>query len=302
MFTLIVPPESPCGCGSGRAFGDCCLRDGKVALSPKDINPPPPSTGQRVRKCLFAWTNNCGGGISGEHLISAAVLRQISTNKITITGTGFSRSVAINSDSLKVNRLCRRHNTSLGPLDTQAGRLFRAVQSAEGTLASGVAPHQRLYLFEGFDIERWLLKTLLAAYHARVSNVGPGTHMLPDYTMRLFESQLAPPFGLYVPARTSDGEQSKMTIVREASLHLITEGNLVAGIAVSLSGLELKLMIAGQADALQGFRSQHVFRPKFFNFYQGGEVVSIATAWTQGSNRIVWLSRGDPSAPVPEDP
>src|SRR5215213_101926 len=92
MFTLVVPPESPCGCGSGQAFGDCCLRDGEIKLSPKTINPPPPVTGQSIRKCLFASTNNCGGGISGDHIISAAILRRITTDKITISGTGFSRS------------------------------------------------------------------------------------------------------------------------------------------------------------------------------------------------------------------
>lgn len=302
MFTLVVPPKSPCGCGSGKAFGDCCLRDGKITLSPKGIIPPPPATSQSVRKCLFASTNNCGGGISGDHLISAAVLRRITTDKITISGKEFSRSVSINSSSLKVKRLCRRHNTALSPLDAQAGRFFNAVQSAEETLASGISPTQRLHLFDGFDIERWLLKTLLAAYHARVSSVVPGTHMLPDYVMRLFEHQLAPPLGLYMPVRTGGGEQHKLKIAREASLNLITEGTLVAGIAVSLSGLELKLLIAGHPYSIRGLNSQHVFRPKHINFFQAAEVVSIGMGWTHGSDAVVWLSRGDPSAQLPQDP
>src|SRR5215217_3245445 len=302
MFTLVVPPESPCGCGSGQAFGDCCLRDGEITLSPKTINPPPPVTGQSIRKCLFASTNNCGGGISGDHIISAAILRRITTDKITISGTGFSRSVSINSSSVKVKRLCRRHNTALSPLDAQAGRLFQAVQSAEESLAGEVAPTRHLYLFEGFDIERWLLKTLLAAYHARVSNVVPGTHILPDYVMRLFEHPLAPPLGLYMPVRTGDGGQHQLTVVREASLNLITESNLVVGIAVSLSGLELKLLIAGDPYSIPDFNSQHAIRPKFINFFQAGEVITIGIAWMAGSDSAVWLSRGDPSAPLPQDP
>jgi hypothetical protein len=259
-------------------------------------------TKQSIRKCLFAWTNNCGEGISGDHIISAAVLRRITTDKITITGTGFSRSVSIDSSSLKVKRLCRRHNTALGPLDAQAGRLFHAVQSTEDALASGVEPGQRLYLFDGFDIERWLLKTLLAAYYGRVSNIAPGTHELPQHTMKLFEHSLAPPFGLYLPVRTSGGGQYEMTLKRAASLHLITEGTLVAGIAVSLAGLELKLMIAGHPMSLQSFGPQHVFRPKFINFFQGKKVITIALAWMQGTDAVVWLSRGDPYAPLPQDP
>ncbi len=302
MFTLVVPPESPCGCGSRKAFGECCLRDGKITLSPKTIAPPPLATDQSVRKCLFAFTNNCGGGISGDHIISAAVLRRITTDKITISGSGFSRSVSVDSNSLKVKRLCRRHNTALSPLDAEAGRLFQAVQSAEETLSSATAPIQRLYLFDGFDIERWLLKTLLAAYHARVSNIVPGTHILPDYIMRLFEHPLAPPLGLYMPVRASDGGQHELILAREASLNLLTEGNLVAGITVSLSGLELKLLIGGHPYSIQGFNSQHTFRPKFINFVQGGEVVSIGIGWVHGSDAAVWLSRGDPNAPLPQDP
>lgn len=93
-----------------------------------------------------------------------------------------------------------------------------------------------------------------------------------------------------------------MKIAQETSLNLITDGNMVAGVAVSLSGLELKLLIAGHPYSIQGFNSQHVFRPKFINFFQAGEVVSIGIAWMHGSDMTVWLSRGDPGASLPQDP
>jgi hypothetical protein len=134
MFTLVVPPESPCGCGSGRAFGSCCLRDGKIILSPKDIHPPEPITNQSMPGCFLADHHNCGGRLSGDHLISAVVLRQITTEKITVTGPEYSRSVFIQDNSLKIRWLCSRHNTALSPLDTQAGRLFGSLGFA------GVAP------------------------------------------------------------------------------------------------------------------------------------------------------------------
>jgi hypothetical protein len=92
-----------------------------------------------------------------------------------------------------------------------------------------------------------------------------------------------------------------MTIARNASVNLITLGKLVAGIAISLAGLELKLLIAGNPDTIKDFSSQHVSRPKFLNFFQGGEVVTIGMAWRWPSNVAVWLSRGDPDAPLPQD-
>jgi hypothetical protein len=302
MYTLVVPPDSPCGCGSGRAFGDCCLHDGKITLSPKSITSPAPITGQSISNCFFNSNNDCGGGMSGDHLISAAVLRQITTEKITITGTGFSRSVYIQDNSLKIKWLCRRHNAALSPLDTLAARLFQAVLAADFALAQGIIPNQRLYLFEGFDIERWLLKTLLAAYYGRISNIVPETHTLPDYTTQLFDHYLPLPLGLYVQTHTREDGQHTLMLARQASLYLITEGTLVTGIAVSLSGLELKLLIAGNPNSLQSFSHQHVVRPSHVNFFQGDNVIGIATVWMQGSDTVVWISRGDPNAPLPQDP
>lgn len=239
--------------------------------------------------------------MSGDHIISATILRKIGIDKVLIKGNGFARAVAIKDNSLKIRWLCQRHNSALSPLDAESGRLFQAVQSVEDTLAGRAELDRRLYLFEGFDLERWLLKTLFAAYYARISNITPETHKLPDYTAKLFEYQLPPPLGLHVPIRMSNGEQQMMTIKEEAALNLITEGALIAGVAVSLASLELKLLLAGHPNSLQSFGLQHAYRPQFLNFFEGREVVSIAIAWRQGSNSTVWISRGNPIAQLPED-
>lgn len=98
-FWLIVPPESPCGCGSGKSFGDCHLEDGNVKLSSKNINPPMPLTGQNIKKCYFAFTNNCGGGISKEHIISRTVLSKINDKQIDFTRDGITRTYSLDSSS-----------------------------------------------------------------------------------------------------------------------------------------------------------------------------------------------------------
>jgi hypothetical protein len=301
MFTLVVPPESPCGCGSGRAFGSCCLRDGKIVLSPKDIHPPGSATGESIRGCFLADHHNCGECLSGDHVISAVVLRQITTDKITIIGPNHQRSVYVKDNSLKVRCLCRRHNSALSPLDTEAGRLFAAVQSVEDTLSQGIAPEQRLYLFEGFDIERWLLKTLIAAYYGKVSDVRPQTHTLPDNLALAFDYLLSPPFGLYVPTLTSDGGQHTMTLARNAMLSLITYRSQVVGVAVSLSGLTFKLLLNGPSELVDQFALQHVYRPKFINFFRGTDVVSIAITHIESSEEMVWIASGDPNAEPPHD-
>jgi hypothetical protein len=239
--------------------------------------------------------------MSGDHIVSASVLRGISSEKITITGHNFSRTLSLNSNSLKVKRLCRRHNAAFSPIDIQAARLFHAVQSIEAALSRQKISQQRLFLFEGFDIERWLLKTLLAVYYSRVTDVAPGKFCLPDYVSRLFYSQLSPPYGLYFPAVESSGGQAQMTIAREVSVGLITERELVVGIDTKLSGRRMKYLIAGDSKELGRFGMQHVFRPKTLSFFEGPEVYCVAIASMAGSNNNVWIARGDPKAIPPED-
>lgn len=300
MFTLVTPPESPCGCGSGKEFGNCHLQNGKIEIFPKNINPPPPQTYKSFKKCYFSFTNDCDGGMSGEHVVSKAVLRHISDKEIIIEGGNFSRKVSINSDSLKTKRLCRRHNTAVSPIDAEAGRLMKAVQQVVLMLAGEVDAIQRLYFFNQFDIERWLLKTLLNVYHSRQS-ISPQKFVLPPQTMSLFYSSLTPPFGLYIPVKESNGEMFKMKIAREAAVNLITEGNQVTGISISLSGLELKFLIAGHPQTVLDFQMSHSYRPKFINFFQGQEVGSIAIVGTHGDKPEIWISRGDPNASIPSD-
>lgn len=77
-------------------------------------------------------------------------------------------------------------------------------------------------------------------------------------------------------------------------------GDYVVGVSVSLGGLDLRLIIAGDPSAwLQ--KKEFAYRPKYINFYQGNEVYSIATAWMAGKDEAIWISRGDSIAPLPEN-
>ncbi|MBD2178984.1 hypothetical protein H6F42_18845 [Pseudanabaena sp. FACHB-1998] len=303
MFTLVVPPESPCGCGSGRAFGECCLQNGHIRLSHKNIIPKPPRTGLSLKKCFLSDQNDCGGNMSGEHILSASVLRNISNDKISINGSNFSRTHSIQSDSLKTKCLCKRHNSAFSPIDTEASRLFKTISLIEKILNGSIQSSQSLYFFAGFDIERWLLKALFATYRSRITNINPDNYTLPCYLKYFFDTSFNPPYGLYLPAKfTSDEQfQFKMSTIAEASFGLITKNNLVSGITINLGGIELKLMVAGTPSDLAAFQKTHVFRPKFINFYQGDEVFSIALAWDKGTEQCVWISRYDPTAPIPKD-
>ena len=91
-FTLILPPESPCGCGSGRPLGQCHLKDNALDFPAAEPWPPPPPTGQQSRKCYLKFTHDCGGPISAEHMVSQTVLREISDTKVTFNAQDISFS------------------------------------------------------------------------------------------------------------------------------------------------------------------------------------------------------------------
>jgi hypothetical protein len=175
------------------------------------------------------------------------------------------------------------------------------MQSVESSLSRGITPEQRLFLFEGFDIERWLLKTLLAVYFSELSNVNSRTHALPENLALAFDHSLSPPFGLYVPTFTDGGGRHTMVLNRQATVSLMRNGPTVIGVSVSLSGFTIKLLLDGHSELVANFRTQHVYRPQHINFFRGRDVVSIATAHLQGPGETIWIASDDPNAVPPID-
>ncbi len=154
--------RNPCVCRSGVAAQDCCYRDGtwrknsaRVALAampPKESEP----------KCYMRELGSCGGGISGEHLVSKAVLQVISEggNTILVRGAHWQKDdkfKAVGIEGLTANCLCRDHNSALSGLDTAAAKFCADLRSALDEVGTG-----RHYIASGHDIERWLLKCLKA--------------------------------------------------------------------------------------------------------------------------------------------
>jgi hypothetical protein len=298
MFTLVYPEDSPCGCGSGRQFGLCCLKDGQIKLNPKKCEPPSPITWNRHKKCLLGWTNDCCSKISGDHFVSASVLRVLNNEKIAISTASGTRVHSINSSSLKVNRLCRRHNSALSPIDREAARLFSNFARINRHL-NEATDGQKLCFFNGTDIERWLLKTLLMVYHSKQTNVNPEHFRLPKHATAMFRYELGRPFGLYLPTKSLGENLAHFRTEPATSVMLITKSDLVCGIEVTLGGLPLRLMIDGHPDDFEGLSQTHTYRPKSLLFFKGTVVYCISFAFADGSGHDIWLSHGDPTAEVP---
>jgi len=256
--------------------------------------PADPATGTKEPKCALAVHNNCGGGISRDHIVSEAVLAEISDARIEIVGADFRRDVKKGSDSLQTKCLCERHNGAMSPLDTQAQRFARVLRRHQATLTNPANVERDLKLFQGFDVERWLVKTLIGTYRAQWS-IKKSQAALPDHVTDLFHLELEPPQGLYVSRQPvplkSRGYPGKRPPLSVALLH---ERATVTGVDLSLGPVQLRMLIAGSADTIKKTLLTHAYRPQALEFVHNESAHMAMMRWRAGTDEILEFHVGTP--------
>ena len=114
--------------------------------------------------CWAASLGDCGGGLSGEHIVSDAVLQTM------IVVQGFSwckdRPRTIGAASFTAKHLCERHNSWSSRFDTAAKDFLTTFKTAfevreQQIDGSWAGPIPRYHHIDGFGLERWLCKTLV---------------------------------------------------------------------------------------------------------------------------------------------
>jgi hypothetical protein len=174
---------------------------------------PGPKTGISNPKCYAARLMNCSTEMSGEHYISHGLLRGLSEDGVTIEIEGFpwlqdEERKKFPTKSLRSNILCKRHNQALAGLDTVAKSFFLSIDEIDRSYAT---VHQRdedmIFLFNGHDVERWMLKTLCGLAYSGISSSQSGRieAWRPNYQWLqiLFgEDRFRSGWGLYVLGST----------------------------------------------------------------------------------------------------
>ena len=158
--------NGPCPCGSGKTAHLCCFtgqgwqwHKQPAILGLKTLPPA-----GRVEKCYMKELGSCVPPISGEHIISESVCRVLmGDGEFSISGVPW-----LEASETKIiappqaNCLCRKHNSSLSPLDVAAHYFFASLRSYLEHDAG-----MRHAIISGHDLERWLLKTAKAAAASR---------------------------------------------------------------------------------------------------------------------------------------
>jgi hypothetical protein len=302
--------NGPCRCGSERPAHQCCLSKNGWFKAPALIDLCAQGQTGSHPKCYLNGVNSCADKISGEHIISEAVLRVVAPTKLVASGFHWLKGEerAIGFSRLTSNCLCQTHNCALSQLDTAAARCFQAIKCCDLERAG----EGKRYLFSGHDIERWMLKTL--ANMVASKSVARGANRITSVFHRkvdvaeLLHNPRAwlPTTGLYfTPCLTEQ-------ILRDDHFWLepmsIKEPAEVVGMKASIQGLGFCFLVV-PPDAVQGTEVvRWNFRPRKFSFVHGHMRNIIEFSWSDkvGHTDVEltftstvgdWLATGNPLPP-----
>lgn len=280
--------NEPCRCGSGKAAAICCLGKFGWHKPPASIDlSGGESHCESHPRCYLRELNGCSEDISGEHIVSASVLRIISPNKNTIV-SGFpwlnGKEKLLGHGALISNCLCKHHNSSLSPLDDAAGRFYQAIKNCD-LERSGRGQH---YLFSGHDVERWMFKTM-ANMIASKSLAHDGKVLTSTFhskvqvaTMLTDISGWLPGTGMYLMLRK--GEEIARGDHFWLEPYTIRDPAEVVGMKTSMQGLEFTFLGLPMDKGSAGI--QGIYRPKSIQFVHGKTCNTIEFSWDDGLPHI----------------
>ena len=271
-----IDPFLPCPCHSGQIAGKCCLcADGNVRKYVASVRPRPPKTGCSQKGCYLGHTNDCGGGITGEHYVSRAALEQLSEPVVAIDGVhwlppGEQKVVSINR--LTANILCSRHNSALSILDDEGAHFLRTIKNIHASLDSTSLSRKRLVsIVSGEALELWVLKIACGLFYSRLASHErrqiAQDHCVEDSIIAeaLFSKRWFSHCGLYM--RAAMGQRiAGVNAISMAPATLVTERRYV-GVRVWIIGLEFAVMFDPRGtNATQLAAEGWHFRPTDISF------------------------------------
>jgi hypothetical protein len=255
--------NGPCPCGTGKTAHLCCFigqgwqwHKPPTILGLKSL----PSAG-RGEKCYMKELGSCVAPISGEHIISESVCRVLmGDGEFSISGVpwleaGETKIIA----PPQANCLCRKHNSSLSPLDAAAHYFFASFRSYLEHDAG-----MRHALISGHDLERWLLKSAKAAaisrYLARGKERLSGTFAHDEAILDMLDDPRHWPksAGLYCTMNAGDLTENT---VRFQLQPLTNECNDIEAMVFNIMGFRFVLLLEPHDLTKYPFLSGAKYRP-----------------------------------------
>jgi hypothetical protein len=250
-----------CPCGSGKAARLCCFNGQDWHKQPSILGLKTLPAAGRVEKCYMKELGSCVPPISGEHIISESVCRVlIGDGEFSIAGVpwleaGETKIIA----PPKANCLCRKHNSSLSPLDSAAHHFFESLRSYL-EYDAGI----RHAIISGHDLERWLLKTAKAAavsrYLARGKERLSGTFARDEAILDMLDDPQHWPEGAGLYCTMNTGDLTENT-VRFQFQPLTNEHDDIEALAINIMGFRFVLLLEAHDLIKYSFLGGAKYRP-----------------------------------------
>jgi hypothetical protein len=230
--------------------------------------------------------------LSGEHILSASILRLLDDESIGVRGAAWLKegeSRALSIASLTANILCERHNSALSCLDDGAVEFFRNIRTAYDDIADGRSlSHKKLwFLISGEELELWFLKTAYGLYCSRsLAGVSrDGAHLLKFNPMILNALAGAPivhPCGLYVSKARGvhDGRRNEINLTPLTS----ARHDRVTGLTLQFMGLTLLFLHDMRAE-YDAFEEVYEYRPNYLQFRNNRRSHTTVLTWLGAEQR-----------------
>lgn len=232
------------------------------------------------RICYLKGYGECTGPITGEHYISASVLRVLNGGNGTVRmgggpwqPKGVLQTFGQNAVTAKI--LCERHNSGLSPLDDVAGKTFELLSNVE-TRPNEVRSFNKI---DGLLLERWLVK--LACGLVAAEGNSP-----PDGWKEWVLGLARPPHktGLYVPI--PDGKIILNGSFALVPLHEAGTTNII-GICFQFAAMPVNLLFRRPPKA----EKWGVYRPRRIFYDTPAGLREFEFNWPGLSRRSIHFKR-----------
>jgi len=126
-----------------------------------------------MRNCWAKTYSKCEGKLSREHLVSSGIFEQ---QNIFVQGFEWckEREKKISVASITSKVLCERHNNSLSDIDKVGIDAVRIIESTLPDGARSINTSATKKYIDGYNFERWLLKTAINVSFNGKNHIGVG--------------------------------------------------------------------------------------------------------------------------------
>jgi hypothetical protein len=211
---------------------------------------------KNMNVCWAACLGNCSDKMSREHIVTKAIYLD---NEVTVSGMPWcaNEPKKVGLASLTAKVLCVFHNSALSEIDQAALGFAEAMRESFRLLQVRIGCNDHRWRIEkfpidGYQLERWLLKTLINAAYNRGSPIGPDSVEVGLPSKSLVEiafgkKRFEPNAGLY---GIYDEAENRPRYDGVDILTFNTQANHVLGAVFSFLGFRLLLYLDTKGPTL----------------------------------------------------